>query len=309
MGAGGRVVEAVALGGAALALFVAGLLLPAGGLLTGLSPVPLLVLAGRRGLGVTAVVGTGAALVVLALQARAAAAFLLEATGPALALAASARYAKTPVLPVLAGAGAALAGLALLAGWQVGFDPGAAVAAFSAHVDGVLNDLVTGMTEVGVPGEQVRQVATWMGGLRDAVVALLPGLLATAELLRAVLVYAIAGAILRRQGDPSPAFPPLREWRLHDAWVWGFIGTGVLTLLPGAAGRVGMNLFVPVVGLYFVEGVAVAAALARRFRLPPGLWAFGLLLLLLQPITAFGVAALGLFDIWCGFRPRERPAR
>ncbi|MGH7407529.1 MAG: DUF2232 domain-containing protein [Candidatus Methylomirabilales bacterium] len=305
MTAARRGAEAAALGGAALVLFVAGLFLPAGGLLAGLSPIPLVVLVGRQGLPVTAAVGAGAALIGLAVQVRVALAFLLEGVAPALAMGAVARRAKTPVPPVLAGAGAGLVGVALQVGWGVGFRPGAAVAAFGAHVDGVLNDLVAGAGRVGLPGEQVRDLAAWMGGLRDAVVALLPGLLTTAELLTAVLVYGVAGAILRRLGTP---LPPLGEWRLADGWVWGFIGAGGLTALP-ATRQLGLNLFVPVIGLYFVEGVAVAAELARRFRLPPGIWAFGLLLLLLQPLTAFVVAALGLFDIWCGFRRRERTAR
>ena len=305
MAAARRGAEAAALGGAALVLFVAGLFLPAGGLLTGLSPIPLVVLAGRRGLPVTAAVGAGAALIGLAVHARVALAFLLEGVAPALAMGAVARRAKTPVPPVLAGAGAGLVGVALQVGWGVGFRPGAAVAALGAHVDGVLNALVAGASRVGLPGEQVRDLAAWMGGLRDAVVALLPGLLTTAELLTAVLVYGVAGAILRRLGT---LLPPLGEWRLADGWVWGFIGAGSLTVLP-ATRQLGLNLFVPVIGLYFVEGVAVAAELARRFRLPPGIWAFGLLLLLLQPLMAFVVAALGLFDIWCGFRPRERTAR
>lgn len=305
MAAGGRAVQAAALGGAALVLFVGGLLLPAGGFLTVVSPIPLLVLAGRRGLPLTAAVGAGAALMALALEARAAAAFLLQVAAPALAMGAAARRAKTPVPPVLAGAGAGLVGVALLVGWGVGFRPGAAVAAVGAHVDGVLNDLVAGASRMGLPGEQVRELAGWMGGLRDAVVALLPGLLTTAELLRAVLVYGVAGAILRRLGAP---LPPLAEWRLADGWVWVFIGAGSLMVLP-ATRQLGLNLFVPVIGLYFVEGVAVAADLARRYRLPPGFWAFGLLLLLLQPLTAFAVAALGLFDVWCGFRRRERTAR
>ncbi|MBI3080212.1 MAG: DUF2232 domain-containing protein [candidate division NC10 bacterium] len=270
MAAGGRAVQAAALGGAALVLFVGGLLLPAGGFLTVVSPIPLLVLAGRRGLPLTAAVGAGAALMAFALEARAAAAFLLQVAAPALAMGAAARRAKTPVPPVLAGAGAGLVGVALLVGWGVGFRPGAAVAAVGTHVDGVLNDLVAGASRMGLPGEQVRELASWMGGLRDAVVALLPGLLATA---------------------------------------WAFIGAGILTLLPGPARPLGLNLFVAVIGLYFLEGVAVAADLARRYRLPPGLWAFGLLLLLLQPLTAFAVAALGLFDVWCGFRRRERTAR
>ncbi|MEK7367220.1 MAG: DUF2232 domain-containing protein [candidate division NC10 bacterium] len=305
MAAGGGAVEAGALGGAALVLFVGGLLLPAGGFLTVVSPIPLLVLAGRGGLPLTAAVGAGAALMALALEAQAAAAFLLQVAAPVLAMGAAARRAKTPVPPVLAGAGAGLVGVALLVGWGVGFRPGAAVAAVGAHVDGVLNDLVAGASRMGLPGEQVRELAGWMGGLRDAVVALLPGLLATAELLRTVLVYGVAGAILRRLGAP---LPPLAEWRLADGWVWAFIGAGSLMVLP-ATRQLGMNLFVPVIGLYFVEGVAVAADLARRYRLPPGLWAFGLLLLLLQPLTAFAVAALGLFDVWCGFRRRERTAR
>ena len=232
MAAGGRVVEAVALGGAALVLFVAGLLLPAGGLLTGMSPIPLLVLAGRGGLPLTAAVGAGAALMAFVLEARAAAGFLLQAAAPALAMGAAARRANTPVPPVLAGAGAGLVGVALLVGSRVGFRPGAAVAAFGAHVDGVLNDLIAGAGRMGLPGEQVRDLSAWMGGLRDAVVALLPGLLATAELLMAVLVYGIAGAILRRRGTPPP---PLAAWRLADGWVWTFIGAGILTLLPGPA--------------------------------------------------------------------------
>jgi uncharacterized protein YybS (DUF2232 family) len=61
------------------------------------------------------------------------------------------------------------------------------------------------------------------------------------------------------------------------------------------------------VGLYFLQGLSIAAFLFERFKLPRLLGMLSVVLLIFQPLFTLLVAALGLFDVWFAFRRLSLP--
>ena len=70
---------------------------------------------------------------------------------------------------------------------------------------------------------------------------------------------------------------------------------------------VGLNGLIMLLGLYFLQGLSIAAFLFRRFQLPRFLATLSVILLLFQPFFTLLVAGLGLFDVWFGFRRVSLP--
>ena len=98
------------------------------------------------------------------------------------------------------------------------------------------------------------------------------------------------------------------RWQLPEPLVWVFIAGGALYLMPLRwLQAVGLNVLIILVGLYFLQGLSIAAFLFARFHLPRALAALSVLLLLFQPFLALLVAGLGLFDVWFAFRQLSVP--
>jgi hypothetical protein len=70
---------------------------------------------------------------------------------------------------------------------------------------------------------------------------------------------------------------------------------------------VGLNGLIILIGLYFLQGLSIAAYLFQQFQLPRILVALSVLLLLSLPILPLLVAGLGLFDVWFAFRRLSFP--
>jgi uncharacterized protein YybS (DUF2232 family) len=108
----------------------------------------------------------------------------------------------------------------------------------------------------------------------------------------------------QRGSIASPGF----RWELPELLVWVFIGSGVLFLTGVPWLRViGLNGLVVLLGLYFLQGLSIAAFLFRRFQLPRFLATLSVILLVFQPFFTLLVAGLGLFDVWFAFRRLSLP--
>jgi uncharacterized protein YybS (DUF2232 family) len=178
-------------------------------------------------------------------------------------------------------------------------------AAMRAHVRELVAAMEAFMAHVGAEGEGAVPVATLSAFLLTA----FPGLFFTATLLYAAGYVALLLALIRRWPAQlgGMAAAPFR-WELPETLVWAFIGAGVCYL----SGRpwlyeVGVNGLIVLVGLYFLQGLSIAAFLFERFKLPRLLGMLSVVLLVFQPLFTLLVAALGLFDVWFAFRRLSLP--
>ena len=136
-----------------------------------------------------------------------------------------------------------------------------------------------------------------------------PGMFFAGSLLTAAGYVLCLRALMARWsaqlGGVSPK--PLR-WELPEPLVWAFIGAGILYLTGWSwLQAVGLNVLIVLLGLYFLQGLNIAAFLFQRFHLPKFLAALSVVLLLFQPFLTLVVAALGLFDVWFAFRSLSLP--
>jgi hypothetical protein len=136
-----------------------------------------------------------------------------------------------------------------------------------------------------------------------------PALFFVGSLLTAACHVFFLRALMRRWpaqfGESRPE--PFR-WELPEPLVWVLIGAGIL-YLTGVRWlqAVGLNVFIVLIGLYFLQGLSIASSLFQRFRLPKSLVAVSVLLLLFQPLFPLLLAGVGLFDVWFGFRRLSLP--
>ena len=177
------------------------------------------------------------------------------------------------------------------------------------HVEALLTDMEALTARIGFPGEGPFPLYGSSPRLRSFLLMAFPGLFFAGSLLTTSgYLWCVRFLTLRWPGV-LPGLPagPFR-WQLPEPLVWVFIAGGVLYLtgLPWLQ-TLGLNVLLILVGLYFLQGLSIAAFLFQRFHLPRVLAALSVLLLLFQPFLALLVAGLGLFDVWFAFRQLSFP--
>jgi uncharacterized protein YybS (DUF2232 family) len=164
-------------------------------------------------------------------------------------------------------------------------------------------------TRLGLSGEAAMPLSGSSAKLRTFLLMAFPGLFLAGSLLTASgYVLLLRGLAARWPAQFPGVSPEPYKWELPESLVWAFIAAGTLymTGLPWLQAA-GLNVLIILVGLYFLQGLSIAAVLFRRFRLPRALAALSVLLLLFQPFLTLLVAAVGLFDVWFGFRRLSFP--
>ncbi len=305
----GTAVEVVLASVLAVCLFVSAGVVPVLGIaLSLLCPLPFVALGlrhGRTALLVGLVLAT--LMLVVPFTTLQGLVFLLEFGAPAVALEAGLRRGvRSEVVVISAAAALAFGGIAALALATGQWDR--PVAAVERHVAGLFADMENLTARMGISdGPGGAEIPTQR--LRTLILAAFPGLVFVGSLLTVAGYMGLLQAFLGRWpawlGAVSPT--PFR-WELPEPLVWAFIASGALFLTGLPWPRfVGLNGLIMLLGLYFLQGLSIAAFLFRRFQLPRLLAAVSVVLLLFQPFFTLLVAGLGLFDVWFGFRRVSLP--
>lgn len=275
-------------------------------------PVPMVLVAIRRGPWMGAGMVAFAAAVVGAAQMPGAAAltFVLEIGLPALAVGLCLRRNMALEWTVIMGAAslcaASLVGLGIRAGGLEGM--GAAYQELAAEVDRSLQQAQQFYEGLG-PQSDLAAAGEAAAALRVFARKALPGLMVAGNVLAAAAVAALAMVLAARTvGTGSPAF----TWTLPEGMVWAFIAAAGGTLAPWDPWhRIGLNVLLVILGLYFLQGLSIAGFFFRRLDFP---WYVRLLAvaiaLVWPPLTLLVVAgtiAVGLFDVWVAFRRLDVP--
>lgn len=153
------------------------------------------------------------------------------------------------------------------------------------------------------------QLATLVEALPQLLLAVLPALVVLSHLFMNVLNY----ILVRRYGQRSQ--PPLHldpddllSWHASDYLVWLFLASGVALLIPiDAVSAIGLNVMLVTLGIYLLQGLAIALFWGRRLPLPLGVqWLVVAVVFLIAGLLCVAVCtAAGLFDLWVDFR-RQR---
>jgi uncharacterized protein YybS (DUF2232 family) len=274
-----------------------------------LTPVPFVLLRLRHGFPALILALTLATAAVVGLSSSGqAVAFLLEFGLPAIVLAETLRRGSRPELTVAAVAVLLTVGgmLVLVLASDAWTQP---LAAISEHVERLLEEMEAFSTRLGFAVEGTGALYGAGTKLRLFLLMAFPGMFFAGSLLTAAGYVLCLRALMCRWsvqlGGVSPK--PLR-WELPEPLVWVFIGAGILYLTGWSwLQAVGLNVLIVLLGLYFLQGLNIAAFLFQRFHLPKFLAALSVVLMLFQPFLTLVVAALGLFDVWFAFRSLSLP--
>ncbi len=294
----------------AVGLLASGSFLPVLGVfLSLLSPLPFVLLRLRHGFPALAL---ALALTALALGGFSSGihgiVFLLEFGLPATLLAEGLRRGSRPELLVTAVAALlTLGGMgALVLISEEWTEP---LTALRHHVEALLTDMEALTARIGLPSEGPFPPYGSSPRFRSFLLMAFPGLFFAGSLLTTSAYLGFVRFLTLRLPSvlSGLAAGPFR-WQLPEPLVWVFIAGGVLYLLGFRwLQTVGLNLLIILVGLYFLQGLSIAAFLFQRFHLPRALAALSVFLLFFQPFLALLVAGVGLFDVWFAFRQLSFP--
>jgi uncharacterized protein YybS (DUF2232 family) len=98
------------------------------------------------------------------------------------------------------------------------------------------------------------------------------------------------------------------EWICQENLVWGFIASSAALFLgQGIMADVGLNLFLVMMIIYFVQGMSIVTHFLQARKVPVFLWIVLFILIFAQPLFIGLVAGIGVFDIWLDFRKIRNP--
>jgi uncharacterized protein YybS (DUF2232 family) len=96
----------------------------------------------------------------------------------------------------------------------------------------------------------------------------------------------------------------LREWKGPEPLVWGLIACGFALLVPGLEFLhvLALNVLLVIAACYFAQGIAIIAFFFHKNKVPRFLRGVTYVLIIFQQILTVLVVGLGLFDLWGDFR-------
>lgn len=174
----------------------------------------------------------------------------------------------------------------------------AAVAAAKEQIDHAFSMALEASQAAGAEPQAVELLEAERATLVQSVLDILPALIT----LTGGAILCANVAMARRVVSLFEEFR-LRYWRTPDSLIWMLIASGFLMLGPvDSISLVASNVFVILLGCYFLQGLAVVTYYFDRFRLPVALRVGTYLLIAIQQLLAALVLALGIFDFWGDFR-------
>jgi uncharacterized protein YybS (DUF2232 family) len=159
--------------------------------------------------------------------------------------------------------------------------------------------------EAGLPPEMIFAVQEVFSGLRKAIPALLPGLLASALVVTVWFNMIISNTLVNHFSKGVFPWGAYSTWELPEQLVWVPI-TAILLMLIGKGNVLysGGCLLMLSGLLYFFQGLAISIALLERWKVPVYIKGVLYFMLIIQSYGLVILALLGISDTWFNFRKR-----
>jgi uncharacterized protein YybS (DUF2232 family) len=174
----------------------------------------------------------------------------------------------------------------------------AAVAAAQGQIDEAFSLAIEASRVAGAEPKAVELLESERANLVQSVLDILPALVT----LTGAAILCVNVAMARRVVSVFEDFR-LRYWRAPANLIWAFIASGFCMFIPlQPISLVAGNVFLLLLGCYFLQGLAVVTYYFDHFRLPIAFRIGTYLLIGIQQLLAAVVLALGIFDLWGDFR-------
>jgi uncharacterized protein YybS (DUF2232 family) len=135
-----------------------------------------------------------------------------------------------------------------------------------------------------------------------------PSFILVGTFIAAILNYALVRLLwIRLYGREIFSEKKFYEWVIPDPPIWLLISSSLLLVLAeGVMEAVALNIFVVMVFLYLLQGLAITIYYLKTRNVAVVFWVILFVVLLIQPIFMGLVAGIGVFDMWVDFRKLRR---
>ena len=159
--------------------------------------------------------------------------------------------------------------------------------------------------EAGLPPEMMYSLQEVTKGMRKAIPALLPGLLASALVITVWANMITCNSMAIRYCKGVFPWGKYSTWKLPEQLVWVPI-SAISIILIGKADLQYIGGWMLLISglLYFFQGLAVFIALLERWNVPVYIKGILYFVLIIQSYGLLILALLGISDIWFDFRQR-----
>ncbi|MBI4389355.1 MAG: DUF2232 domain-containing protein [Nitrospinae bacterium] len=137
-----------------------------------------------------------------------------------------------------------------------------------------------------------------------------PAFIAVGNLMCAAVNFVLVQGLWRKMYGDTAFFPRrLSAAVLPDQAIWPLIlSAGALFAGGDELYAAGLNVFVVMLAVYFLQGLAIVVHVLETKTVPILFWVLALFLIFTQPIVMGIVTGLGVFDMWVDFRKIRLPA-
>lgn len=173
----------------------------------------------------------------------------------------------------------------------------------SVYVDSSIRESIKVLEQTGLSTEDLAMIRENAGKIRGLLADFFPSMLLVG-LTFITWINAIAARYLfRRAGIDCSFFEDLSRWKVPDHIIWLFIIAVGAILIPLKEVQVtGLNILIPLILTYFLQGLAIISYFFRQKMVPPPLRAIVYIFTFTFQYIPIAVSALGLFDLWIDFR-------
>ncbi len=162
------------------------------------------------------------------------------------------------------------------------------------------------------PVEETKDQSPWITSERftEILLPISPALIILTIWFQGIVSVALFARITSRAASGKGRItvrPEVPTWICPDKAVWGGIVGGILILTKIPLLRtVGINTVILLLGIYFLQGIAIVSFFFKKKNVPLGFRVIGYTSIGIIQFLPLLVTGLGLFDVWIDFR-RLRP--
>jgi len=310
-----EMVESSLLMALAVVLFLAGYVLPVVGMIFSLvCPAPLVVLGLRHSMARSVLGVFVASILVSAFTGVTGGLFFLLGFGIlGVGLGILAKRLNSSVEILLWGVLVSLAGkllLMVLVAKITGVNP---MGLGPEEISSVMDSVLAVYQRMGMSPETLATAEKQIRSTLSLLPYVFPALLIMASALDCFLSYVVSRSVLKRIGrGVLPPVPALSYWRFPRNLFWALLVAILLSMaayienVPPVIPRIGLNLRILVMILFYLQGLAVAWAFMCVKKAPKILRFIGVFLTLFVPLLTQLAVILGIIDMWFDLRSKFR---
>jgi uncharacterized protein YybS (DUF2232 family) len=173
----------------------------------------------------------------------------------------------------------------------------------SVYVDSSIQESIKVLEQTGLSTEDLAMIRENAGKIRGLLADFFPSMLLVGLTFMTWINIIAARYLFGRAGIDCSSFADLSRWKVPDHIIWLFIIAVGAILIPLKEVQVtGLNILIPLIFTYFLQGLAIISYFFRQKMVPPPLRLIVYIFTFTFQFIPIAVAALGLFDLWIDFR-------